>query len=81
MRVVKTKKAICDAFLTLRQKMPLEKIKVRDICEMALINKSTFYIHYTDVFDLSDKMENAYIERMTDVEKPELFFENPEVVF
>ncbi len=81
LRIVKTQKAICDAFLTLREKMPLEKIKVRDICEMALINKSTFYSHYTDVFDLSDKMENAYIERMTDIENPALLFENPKAFF
>ncbi len=77
LRIVKTQKAIREAFLALRENMPLEKIKVRDICEKALINKSTFYSHYTDVFDLSDKMENEYIERMTDVDDPALLFENP----
>lgn len=81
LRIVKTQRAICDAFLTLREKMPLEKIKVRDICEIALINKSTFYSHYTDVFDLSDKMENAYIERMTTIDTPELLFEDPKAFF
>ena len=77
LRIVKTQKAIREAFLALRENMPLEKIKVRDICEKALINKSTFYSHYTDVFDLSDKMENEYIDRMTDVDDPALLFEDP----
>ena len=45
LRIVKTKKAIINAFLALRAKRPLEKITVRELCEMAMVNKSTFYSH------------------------------------
>ena len=50
LRIVKTKRAIKDTFLEMRKTIPLEKIRVRDICANALINKSTFYCHYTDAF-------------------------------
>ena len=43
-------------------KKPLEKIKVKDLCALACINKSTFYAHYQDIFALSTKMEQDLIE-------------------
>ena len=49
MRVKKTKRSIINAFLELRSKMPLEKIRVNELCRIAEINKSTFYAHYQDI--------------------------------
>ena len=63
LRVIKTKKVIREAFLELRKKYPLEKLKVKDICELALINKTTFYKYYMDVFDLSAELEDEAIEQ------------------
>ena len=42
-RIEKTDRAIEKAFLELRSKMPLEKIKIKDLCALACVNKSTFY--------------------------------------
>ena len=61
-RIEKTERAIKQAFLTLRAKKPLEKIKVKDLCALACINKSTFYAHYQDIFALSTKMEQDLVE-------------------
>ena len=44
-RIEKTDRAIEKAFLELRSKMPLEKIKIKDLCALACVNKSTFYAH------------------------------------
>lgn len=66
LRVVKTKRAIRAAFLELRVERPLDKMRVCDICDNALINKSTFYHHYDDVFDLSDKIEDETLARCFD---------------
>lgn len=63
-RIEKTERAIKQAFLTLRAKKPLEKIKVKDLCALACINKSTFYAHYQDIFALSTKMEQDLIEEI-----------------
>lgn len=60
-RVIKTKKALCNAFLCIRSRKPLEKITVKELCEMAEINKSTFYSYYNDVYDLSDKIESDIV--------------------
>lgn len=64
LRIVKTKSQIKEAFLKLRDKMMPEKIKVKDICEMAMINKTTFYKHYTDSIDLSNEIEECAIDNV-----------------
>lgn len=56
-RIEKTERAIKQAFMELRARKPLEKIKVKELCDAAEINKSTFYAHYQDVFALSAAME------------------------
>ena len=63
LRVMKTKKAIEDAFLSLRDKYDLDKIKISELCSLAMINKTTFYNYYDDVYDLCEKLENKYFEK------------------
>ena len=57
LRVIKTKKNIRDAFLDLRKKHTLDEIKVNALCEKAMVNKTTFYNHYRDIYDLSEELE------------------------
>ncbi|MBR2108858.1 MAG: TetR/AcrR family transcriptional regulator [Ruminococcus sp.] len=66
LRVKKTKKNIREAFYQLRKKKPIEKISVKELSEMAIINKATFYLHYKDVYDLSEKLENELISTIID---------------
>lgn len=62
LRIQKTLEIIELEFLALRVKTPLNQIKVNHLCAKARINKSTFYRHYKDVFDLSDKIEDQTID-------------------
>ena len=49
--------------MELRAQKPLEKIKVKELCDLACINKSTFYAHYQDIYALANAMEdeNAFL--------------------
>lgn len=60
-RTEKTRRSIYNAFICLRSKKPLEKLTVKELCEAAQINKSTFYVYYKDVYDLSDKIESEIV--------------------
>lgn len=53
-----TDQKIRKIFITLFKKEPFEKITVRRICELSHINRSSFYLHYDDVYDLMDKIES-----------------------
>lgn len=52
LRVVKTKKNLYNSLLNLMGNKTFEEIKVSDICENALINRSTFYSHFNDKYEL-----------------------------
>ncbi|WP_294578075.1 TetR/AcrR family transcriptional regulator [uncultured Thomasclavelia sp.] len=46
-----------SAMLELMKTMEFEKITVKKICEQAQVNRSTFYAHFIDIYDMLDKME------------------------
>lgn len=78
LRIVKTKRAVKQAFLELRCNIPLEKIRVIDICNIATINKTTFYKHYRDIFTLSAELENEAINLvMESFPAKDEIFQNP----
>ena len=61
LRIERTRKCIKDAFIELRKIKPIEKITVKELAALASINKATFYSHYTDIYDLSEQLENETI--------------------
>ena len=63
-RIEKTKQSIYNAFIDLRSKKNLEKITIKELCETAQINKSTFYVYYRDIYDLSDKIEDEIVSEV-----------------
>ena len=52
-----TVKRIQDAMLALLDEKDFERITVQDVCTHAEINRSTFYRHYLDIYDLMEKLE------------------------
>jgi AcrR family transcriptional regulator len=52
LRIVKTKKILFNSLLNLMKTKNFEKIKISDICEESLVNRSTFYAHYDDKYEL-----------------------------
>jgi AcrR family transcriptional regulator len=62
LREKKTKRAIRDAFLQIRSRKPLERITIKELAETAEISKATFYLHYRDIYDLSQQLQNEVIQ-------------------
>jgi AcrR family transcriptional regulator len=59
LRVTKTKKLLYETLISLMEEKSFEEIKVSDICKKALINRSTFYSHYSDKYELFMELINA----------------------
>lgn len=55
LRVVKTLKQIDQALLESLSEMPFEKITVDQLCQTAIINRSTFYKYYKSKYDLMEQ--------------------------
>ena len=56
-RIRYTRHALQTALIERMQQKPLNRITVREVCEAADINRSTFYMHYKDMYDLMDEIE------------------------
>ena len=52
LRITKTKKLLYEALLKEMETKAFEDIKVNDLCTISMINRSTFYSHYNDKYDL-----------------------------
>ena len=52
LRIIKTNKVLYEALLELLKDQTFEEIKVSDICNKALVNRSTFYAHFNDKYEL-----------------------------
>ncbi len=79
LRQKKTRRSIVNAFLSMRSRMPLEKITVRELTERAEIHKATFYLHYHDIYELSEYLEREVIEDiLKGLTDPTMLLSNPE---
>ncbi len=78
LRIQRTKAAIKSAFLELRAAKPVEKITVTELTKLANINKATFYLHYSDIYALSDEIEDGLIDEvLNDLNVKGNFFDTP----
>lgn len=74
LRVVKTIEGIKSSFETLICEKPYDKITVKELCDLARINKKTFY-HYYETLDallreMQQEMSAGFIERIGDYHLP-----------
>ncbi len=53
-----TKMVLQDSLFELMENKPIEKITIKELCENADINRTTFYTHYTDQYNLLAEIEN-----------------------
>lgn len=80
-RIKYTKMLLKNSLVELMNEYTISKISVKMLCERADINRSTFYTHYTDQFDLLSKLEQEVIaEIKKQIEKHEFQMHNEETV-
>ena len=62
----KSQDKIEKIFLQLIQKKNIEDISVSTICEIAKLNRSTFYSNYIDIYDLAEKVKYKMAEEFAE---------------
>ena len=63
-RVQKTRNNIHQVFFKLLKEKPISRITVSEICQQCQINRSTFYKHYADPYDLLEKTEESFLTHL-----------------
>lgn len=59
-----TRSAIRNTVLGLLHKKPIERISVTEVCKLAEINRSTFYLHYMDCLDVLEQEQEALCDKL-----------------
>lgn len=54
---------IDEAFLSLLERKDFEYISVKEICQLAKVNRTTFYLHYETLGDLLDEASTYLVEK------------------
>jgi len=88
LRVKKTKKVLFNSLLELMKDQAFEEIKISDICEKAMVNRSTFYAHFEDKYELLvtflDNQKNILMSELKknekDVNTKEYFMEMLKII-
>lgn len=84
LRVLKTQKAIKDAFKEMVMEMDASQITVKELAERAQIHRKTFYIHYTTIEALfEDIMKDLFQDycRLIEQTAPDATFDEVNRVF
>ncbi|WP_080875686.1 TetR/AcrR family transcriptional regulator [Oceanobacillus timonensis] len=59
-----TRMALKNSLMELLKEKPISSITIKEICEQADINRSTFYSHYADQYDLLTNVEDEIVDEM-----------------
>ncbi|MBC3796490.1 TetR/AcrR family transcriptional regulator [Acetobacterium tundrae] len=56
-----TRQNLIDSFWQLYCKKRIEKISVKEVCDLAGYNRSTFYVYFIDVYEILEEIEEQTI--------------------
>jgi AcrR family transcriptional regulator len=80
MRIIKTQNSLVNAFLKLLERRSFSRITVCDVCQSAMVGRSTFYAHFKDKYDLLEfwllNMKKEHMDGIDSDEQKFLFILN-----
>ena len=66
-RVRKTKAQLRAGLARLMQKKSIKEITVKELVDEVDINRSTFYLHYSDIYQMLESIENELMDEIAQV--------------
>ncbi len=64
-RVRKTRAQLRAGLARLMQKKSIKEITVKELVDEVDINRSTFYLHYSDIYQMLESIENELMDEIT----------------
>lgn len=65
-RVRKTKALLLKGLMQLMETKDIRDISVKELSDLVDINRSTFYLHYSDIYDMLAQIENELFIEFND---------------
>lgn len=66
-RVRRTKKLLTQGLIQLMQQKQVKDITVRELADLADVNRGTFYLYYRDIFDMLEQIETEIFDRFNQI--------------
>lgn len=66
-RIRKTRAILKSTLIEIMTQKSIKHITVKEICEIADLNRGTFYLHYRDVYDMLEKIEEEFFDELTKI--------------
>ena len=66
-RVRKTKAQLRAGLARLMQKKSIKEITVKELVDEVDINRSTFYLHYSDIYQMLESIETELMDEIAQV--------------
>ena len=66
-RVIKTKKSIQSTLVFMMKARSYQEISVSSLCRNADIGRGTFYLHYNDIYEVIQELEDGILESFKDL--------------
>lgn len=66
-RIRKTKQALKSSLAALMEQKDIREISVQELAAHADLNRTTFYLHYRDIYDLQQQIENEAAGKINEI--------------
>ena len=70
-RVRKTKALLLQGLVKMLETHDIQDISVKELTELADINRGTFYLHYDDIYDMLHKVEDEMFREFNEIMEQE----------
>lgn len=67
LRYHRTERLLKEAFMEQLAIKPVDKITIKDLADRAEINRTTFYRHYEDIYDLLESIEDEILHEILEM--------------
>lgn len=65
-RVRKTRALLLKGLIQLMEEKDVKDISVKELSDLVDINRGTFYLHYNDIYDMLEKIEDELFQKFND---------------
>ena len=66
-RVRKTRALLLQGLIKMMETHDIQDISVKELTELADINRGTFYLHYDDIYDMLHKVEDEMFQEFNEI--------------
>ena len=66
-KILRTKESIRNALIQMLKNTDIDKVTIKELCQLSQINRTTFYKYYGSQYDVLNEIASIYISKTADL--------------